>query len=69
MRGRSRSERRKDMDNVTKFGACGIAVALLSISSTVLTMCGLTNIAIGFDIAAGVTLILMMVNAVKFLRR
>lgn len=58
-----------DMDNVTKFGLFGIAAALLSISSTVLTMCGITNIALGFEVGAGVMLILMLVNAVSFLRR
>ena len=56
------------MDNVTKFGLLGIAVALLSISSTVLTIFGLANIALGFEIVAGVMLICMIVNAVKFLR-
>lgn len=56
------------MDHVTKFGAFGIAVAVLSISSTVLTMFEMTNIALGFEIAAGVMLIGMIVNAVKFLR-
>lgn len=57
------------MDNVTKFGLLGIAVALLSISSTVLTIFGLANIALGFEIAAGVMLVCMIVTAVKFLRR
>ena len=56
------------MDEVTKFGLLGIAVAVLSISSTVLTIFGLANIALGCEIGAGVTLILMMVNAVRFLR-
>ena len=57
------------MDEVTKFGVYGIAVAVFSIGSTVLIMCGLMNIALAFEVAAGVMLILMMVNAVSFLRR
>ena len=57
------------MDEVTKFGVYGIAVAVFSIGSTVLTMCGLTNIALAFEVGAGVMLILMLVNAVSFLRR
>lgn len=57
------------MDDVTKFGVYGIAVAVFSIGSTVLTMCGLTNIALAFEVGAGVMLILMLVNAVSFLRR
>ena len=57
------------MDEVTKFGVYGIAVAVFSIGSTVLTMCGLTNIALAFEVATGMTLILMMVNAARFLRR
>lgn len=56
------------MDYVTKFGAFGISVAVLSIGSTVLTIFGLANIAIGLEVAAGVMLIGMIVNAVKFLR-
>lgn len=56
------------MDHVTKFGALGISVAVLSIGSTVLTIFGLANIALGFEIAAGVMLVCMIVNAVKFLR-
>lgn len=56
------------MDDVTKFGVYGIAVAVFSIGSTVLTMCGITNIALGFEVGAGVMLILMIRNAVKFLR-
>ena len=56
------------MDEVTKFGVYGIAVAVFSIGSTVLTMCGLMNIALAFEVGAGVMLILMLVNAVKFLR-
>lgn len=57
------------MDDVTKFGACGIAVAVFSIASTIMTILGKTNVALGLEIAAGVLLILMFINAVNFLRR
>ena len=57
------------MDEVTKFGVYGIAVAVFSIGSTVMTMFGLMNIALAFEVATGGMLILMLVNAVSFLRR
>lgn len=57
------------MDVAIIFGILGIAVAVLSIISSVLTIFGLTNIALAFEVGAGVMLILMLVNAVSFLRR
>ena len=57
------------MDGAIIFGIIGIAVAVLSIISSVLTLFGLANIALATEIGAGVMLILMLVNAVSFLRR
>ena len=57
------------MDGSIIFGILGIAVAVLSIISSVLTIFGVANIALAAEIGAGVMLILMLINAVSFLRR